>query len=507
MGIQSTASDDNATFNVDEPIILPRTRLTLEDLPILGTVGHVNQDESVTIDRSAKGTRLKTPVTFPLDRILSLEKGVAEYVISSLIKTKPRLLPWTLANETLVNLASHLLRAGTGSQDSCYAYINDVSLHVRWLKLLGESADRLISDVKKEPGRLENHKAFLAKHLAAMQDRDLAPGRLKGFARHVRTFYHTNDVELPKPKTMPMVRVVNKDDAPSQEQLQTLIDIGDLREKVIVSMLALTGVRESTLALLRYGDLKEDFEANKIPVCVRINLEITKGHYASFRTFLGEEGAYYFRLYLDQRRKGTRPQQRNGEPIKYVPPEEIVDNSPIIASACSSKPIGKKNIYQIMHRLYHRAGLLSKKNNPRGRHYDLRTHSIRKFFDTQMIARNVQESYVQYWMGHVVDSYNDVDKLPTEFLREVYAKADHRIRSRAQYNKLEMAKEVVGEILRGMGLNLEDLVKSYPTVEPHRTLANQEAGDEQQLQLYLTTLVDTIRRKSLALPQTPPPTS
>jgi hypothetical protein len=58
-----------------------------------------------------------------------------------------------------------------------------------------------------------------------------------------------------------------------------------------------------------------------------------------------------------------------------------------------------------------------------------------------------------------------------------------------------------------MGLNLDDLLKSYPTIEPHRTPVNKEARDEQQLQLYLTTLVDTIRRKSLALPQTPPPIS
>jgi len=356
MGIQATINNDT-TFNVDEPITLPRTKLALQDLPVLTALGHISPDGAVTIDHSSTGTRLKTPVTFPLERILCLERGVAEYLVASLVKTRPRLLPWALENESLVNLASHLLRAGSGSQDSCYAYLNDVSLHVRWLKLPGESADRLISDVKKEL-RLENHKTFLAKHLAAMQDRGLAPGRLKGFARHVRTFYHANDVELPKPKTMPRVRVINKDDAPNPEQLQTLIDIGDLREKVIVCILALTGVRESTLAALRYADLKEDFEANKIPVCVRVNIEITKGHYASFRTFLGEEGVHYLRLYLDQRRKGTRPQQRNGEPIKYVPPEEIRDNSPLIAGACSSKPVGKKNIYQIMHRLYHRAGLL-----------------------------------------------------------------------------------------------------------------------------------------------------
>jgi intergrase/recombinase len=42
------------------------------------------------------------------------------------------------------------------------------------------------------------------------------------------------------------------------------------------------------------------------------------------------------------------------------------------------------------------AGLLKKRN---GRMYDLRVHSIRKFFKTQMLAFGMQPDYVDYMMG------------------------------------------------------------------------------------------------------------
>jgi len=500
MGVQPIPGDNNA-FNIEEPITLPTRKLQLDELPFLTTIGQIDSRGIITIHRSLKGTQLKTPVSFPVDKILSLgERGLAEYILTSLIKTRPLLLPWTLENQTLIALASHLLRAGSGSPDSCFAYLNDVSLHIRWLKLAGESADRLISDVKRDPCRLENHKTFLAKHLAEMQDRDLAPGRLKGFARHVRTFYRVNDIELPKPKTMPRQTIINKDRSPTPEELQKLLSIGDLRENTIVSMLALGGFREATLAMLQYRHVREDLEANKIPLHIHVDVEIVKGHYADYDTFLGQEAVDYLRLSLEQRRKGTPPQYRNGKPIKYIAPEEIRDESPLIRDTRLPRPVGAKNIFRIVHRLYSKAGLSDK--NSKG-HYDLRVHSIRKYFKTQLIARKVAESHADYWMGHVGDEYNLVQNLGVEKLREIYSNAVQEgfsIRPRAYINKLEMAKEVVRELLRKMDVDPEDLVKAF-AARPHRTLANKEARDEYDLELYLAALGKTVRLKANASPE------
>ena len=50
---------------------------------------------------------------------------------------------------------------------------------------------------------------------------------------------------------------------------------------------------------------------------------------------------------------------------------------------------------KIVHELYDKAGLLKE---PIGRMYDLRLHSIRKFFKTQLLSLGVQPVYVDYMM-------------------------------------------------------------------------------------------------------------
>jgi len=52
---------------------------------------------------------------------------------------------------------------------------------------------------------------------------------------------------------------------------------------------------------------------------------------------------------------------------------------------------------------------------------DLRAHTLRKFFKTQLLASGVQNDYVDYIMGHKVDTYHDIQSLGIERLRSVYA--------------------------------------------------------------------------------------
>lgn len=66
-----------------------------------------------------------------------------------------------------------------------------------------------------------------------------------------------------------------------------------------------------------------------------------------------------------------------------MPPERIDEDNPLIRDAQSSKvrPLGEKQVYKLIHGLYHKAGLLKKDHNGG---YDLRVHSLRKFFKTQL---------------------------------------------------------------------------------------------------------------------------
>ena len=134
-------------------------------------------------------------------------------------------------------------------------------------------------------------------------------------------------IELSEPLSR---RVTFKDRTPKTEELARLLEIADLRERVIVSMLALGGFREETLSKLRYYHVKEDLEANKTPMHIHVEAEITKGKYSDYDTFVDQEAASYLRLYLQQRTQGS-PDGRN-------PPENLDDQSPLIRDETKRSP-------------------------------------------------------------------------------------------------------------------------------------------------------------------------
>ena len=84
-----------------------------------------------------------------------------------------------------------------------------------------------------------------------------------------------------------------------------------------------------------------------------------------------------------------------------------------------------------MHHLYLRAGIIKEQrpkpgaaqNSPRIM-YDMRFHSLRKFFKTQMVARGVPASHVEYFLGHLAYTYNQVQGLGIEELRKTYSSAN-----------------------------------------------------------------------------------
>jgi hypothetical protein len=226
------------------------------------------------------------------------------------------------------------------------------------------------------------------------------------------------------------------------------------------------------------------FRKNIVPIHVHIEAEITKGKYHDFDTFLGVEAAQYLKLYIEQRRKGYGVFQ----------PETITDDSPLIRGGKSSKiskPIRGKTLRKIVTKLYHEAGLLRKKN---GRMYDLRTHSMRKYFKTQLLALGVQPDYVDYMMGHTVNNYNDIQGLGIDTLRNIYASAGLAIRPKTRINKVDALKEII----RAWGMNPEQLLAKEALTQGATTNINSADFENQQLSFLANQLKEPIRREASA---------
>jgi hypothetical protein len=421
-----------------ELILRPKS-LTLRDLEGISALGHM-EDDMFILERSPKNFKLKTPAQVPVERILSVgQKGLVQYIICSLAAERPRLIPFVLENQALIELARYLLRYRTGSPKTLYVNVDCIA---RYCNRIEKNPDELISDVKDECGliRLEKiprHVKALEDYVGELQDQGLAPSRIANYVKAIRCLYSTNGIEVKLPHTIPRT-IVRPDRAPKPEELSRLLDVSDLRERVVISMLALAGLREGTLVRLQYRHVKEDLEKGVMPVHIHIESEITKGRYHGYTTFLAEEGVEYLRLYLDARRRGS--------PDGKMPPEEIMDASPIVRDSQSQvvKPVGERQVFQLVHGLYFKAGLL--KEGQKGG-YDLRVHSLRKFFKTQLMALGVQSDYADYMMGHTVDTYHDIQMNGVEFLRGIYARADLRIKPKSTISKHEMVIETIRHML------------------------------------------------------------
>ncbi len=299
--------------------------------------------------------------------------------------------------------------------------------------------------------------------------------------------YRVNGIELPKPKYLPKHRTVSKDRNPTQEELQHLIDLGDAREKFLVSLLALSGLRERTVALLTYAHVKQDLEAGVVPVHIRIQLDETKSQYCDYPSFIGPECVHALKVYRDERRRGSVDDGHG----QRLPPEEINDSSPLIRDSLSKEPlaIGEKAIYRIFHSLLHRAGLL-RKNKHGG--YELRVHSIRKFFKTQLQSLGVGDPFIDYWMGHKTSVYSDMEMKGVSFHRELYSKAGLSIRPREAGNTVDMLKRMVGSI----GASQDEIRQALESLaKPHRMHATPQDLEDQKVGVLTELLVNKVRER------------
>ena len=412
------------------------------------------------MDKSPAGYRLKYPVGCwfkPLPGKLGLK--LVEYVCESLSGRSPYIAR-VLTSPSLMRLVNYLYRYRSQSRNTLLRYTQFVMQFLNWLH---EDPDQLVdkcftNEGLPDPKAVKELAQTIDMYLGELQAEGLASQTIASAKAALKTWLEVNGITLPKIFT-PMIRHSYSPRAPTPDELAKVLEVADLRGKVAVSILALSGMRVGTLARLRLRHLEPDLSQGVIPVCIRVPAELNKGQYCSYYTFIGEEAVRYLKLYLEQRRQGTR----------RVPPEDITPDSPVIRTRDRSfKPVSAKRLYKIVSKLFRRAGLL---REPRlGRRYQLCAHSLRKYFKTQLAARGVPPEFVEFMMGHKTSTYLDVKSKGVEFLRSLYAASGISIKPQTRLSRIEVLKELV----RSLGFNPEEVLVKHLLEKPHRTLVTSE---------------------------------
>jgi site-specific recombinase XerD len=402
--------------------------------------------KKVKIVKSSLGYTLKKPLILEIPEPRNqAEHNLQRYVIQTFVGQYPHLAQFTFENYSMMELAKHLLIHRTGSRATLCNYVYSVHSFCRWLntspdKLLAECKDQDEAPISKGIARSRRRLADFATDLQAKNH--LAPVTVHHMMSHIQSWFRINGVDL---KLLYRISKwpLYEERAPSLEELQKILDVADLREKVIVTMLATGGFRKGTLTKLQYRHVKRDLERHVFPIHVHVEAEITKSKHHEYDTFLCQEASEYLEAYLEARRKGWERRL----------PEQITNQSPLISTVNNKpKPLTPSYISDLIRWLYFKAGLID--NSSEIRRHKLRTHSLRKFFRTQLAFLGVDRDYIEYMLGHKISSYFDIKMRGIEYLRGIYLSSGISIRLQSEENKIEALKQII----RSWGLNPEKIL-------------------------------------------------
>ena len=414
----------------------------------------IRQVITLNITKSPSGNKLNKPIEIKVAKPNGLgEKAVQKYIIDSLSWKMPALIDFALNNKSVNEIAKHLYRHATGSSATLYQYTYGVYRFSKWI---GETPDSLIQKSQNGASTLAQMTDAMDDFVGDLKATGIAPGTISNYVKGVKALFRINGIQLKLPYKLKR-RVRYKDRAPTPEELTRIIDLADLREKVIVSLLALGGFRVGTLVKLQYRHAQNDLEQGKTPLQLHVEAEITKGKYADYDTFVGSKAVEYLKAYLEMRRKGTR----------NIPPETINPQSPLIRAehAKTVKPLTTSSIHSIVHNLYVKSGIIKSKK----RRYELRPHSLRKYFRTQLGSLNtIPTDYIEYMMGHVMNTYNDVQMKGIAFLRNLYAQSGFSIRPKSKVSKIDQ----LNVIMEAWGLDPNKILSREALSAPHRTVVD-----------------------------------
>jgi len=212
-----------------------------------------------------------------------------------------------------------------------------------------------------------------------LRKKGFAPLTVKNHLAVLRSFFGYWDVPL-KVELPRHYYVVYHNRDLTKDEVRQILNFASPRDRVIWLVMAESGMRANTLVNLKYWQIKEDFEAERIPMKILLPSESLKDHVGDRWTFIGEDGYRELRNYLERRL-----------PLK--------DDDYVFASEKEGRVKGKQfssaSLSVKFNRLVQKLGL--DKSIGKGKPKKIRLHGLRKFFRNNMKA---DSSYVRFWMGH-----------------------------------------------------------------------------------------------------------
>jgi integrase len=245
---------------------------------------------------------------------------------------------------------------------------------------------------------------------------------------------------------------------PQKHEIYLMADsAGSLKNRAIILFLYHSGIRNSTLLALRYGDIKDELLQGHDIIHIPIYPEMKKMDYNAcknqleYYSFISGEAVKTLRLYVHEK-------IRNYGSIKDESPLFSSDYNQIERQQREEKPLTSRQIQKIVKQAAKNAGI--------ERWNDITPHSLRKAFQTVARSETIDgahlDSKVQnFFIGHTLDGCQDnyFDSTKIEDLRYQYSTL--RFGRVLVEDKFEQLRRVITKEFQGSGIDADELIEEY----------------------------------------------
>lgn len=300
-----------------------------------------------------------------------------------------------------------------------------------YLNFTGLTPEELIKEAEDEiiKGVLPRHR-LIKKHLIGfrkyLQNKGMADFSVRSRMTGVRSFYISFEIELPKLQGEGRHAKVIEDNSlvPTKAELQDVLRVCDPLERAVLLVGVSSGLASNELRNLKIKQFKDGYDSVTGITTLKLTREKTN---VAFCTFLSAEATKAVKEYLDfrdrdikaasARRKQQLEKQRIVKETGYlfilrqVPPEYVKKQNEEL----------RKLSENAIQKLYRAISDKAQKNTKSGSYNVIRSHTMRKYFNSVLLNNGCDSFHCEFWLGHKLDNTRAAYFLASpDKLREIY---------------------------------------------------------------------------------------
>jgi integrase len=291
--------------------------------------------------------------------------------------------------------------------------------------LRAEAEAEISAGVQPSYRKIKKHMIGFRKHLTTC---GLADHTLKARMMGVRSFYDSFEIELPKIKgERRKARTLEENNkTPTKEDIQAALKVCDPLERAIILVGASSGLASNEIRNLKINDFRRGYDQKARVTTLELRREKTG---VNFVTFLSAEATQTVNEYLYFRDRDARAETARRK-LQLDKQKIIKDDGYLFISRqvkADFLETGNEELRKLsenaLQKLYRAISEKIRKNSKKGIYNVIRSHNMRKFFNSTLYNSECGEFYIEYWMGHSIDETRAAYfRANSDKLREIYLK-------------------------------------------------------------------------------------